>query len=63
LPQKDKERAIYGLKEKTIAKAYIKMIPLGSKDPDAIRLLDWKRPSGPDVSYLLDRSDLLIDFS
>ncbi|KAN0115590.1 ATP dependent DNA ligase domain containing protein [Russula decolorans] len=50
LPQKDRERAIYGLKEKNIAKTYIKLIPLGPKDPDAIRLLDWKRPSGPNRS-------------
>ncbi|KAH9975651.1 ATP dependent DNA ligase domain-containing protein [Russula compacta] len=50
LPQKDRERAIYGLKEKNIAKMYIKLIPLGPKDPDAIRLLNWKRPSGPDRS-------------
>ncbi|KAF8273171.1 ATP dependent DNA ligase domain-containing protein [Lactarius quietus] len=48
LPQKDRERAIYGLKEKNIAKMYIKLIPLGPKDPDAIRLLEWKKPSGPD---------------
>ncbi|KAI0289553.1 DNA ligase 4 [Russula brevipes] len=50
LPQKDRERAIYGLKEKNIAKTYIKMIPLGPKDPDAIRLLDWRKPSGPNRS-------------
>ncbi|KAI9440740.1 ATP dependent DNA ligase domain-containing protein [Lactarius indigo] len=50
LPQKDRERAIYGLKEKNIAKMYIKLIPLGPKDPDAIRLLDWKKPSEPDRS-------------
>ncbi|TFY80531.1 hypothetical protein EWM64_g3480 [Hericium alpestre] len=45
LPQKDRERAIYGLKEKNLAKAYIKLIPLGTKDPDAIRLMNWKRPT------------------
>jgi DNA ligase 4 len=53
LPQKDRERAIYGLKEKNIAKMYIKLIPLGPKDPDAVSLLDWKRPSGPNVGYLV----------
>lgn len=37
---------MYGLKEKNLAKTYIKLIPLGMKDPDAIRLLNWKRPSG-----------------
>ncbi|KAF9244662.1 ATP dependent DNA ligase domain-containing protein [Melanogaster broomeanus] len=46
LPQKDRERAVYGLKEKNLAKTYIKLIPLGSRDPDAIRLLNWKKPSG-----------------
>ena len=51
LPQKDRERAIYGLKEKNIAKTYIKLIPLGPKDPDAIRILEWRKPSGPDVGF------------
>ncbi|KAI5121896.1 hypothetical protein M0805_001100 [Coniferiporia weirii] len=45
LPQKDRERSVYGLKEKNLAKAYIKLIPLGMKDPDAVRLLNWKRPT------------------
>jgi len=43
--KKDRERAVYGLKEKNLAKAYIKLIPLGGKDPDAIRLQNWKRPT------------------
>ena len=60
LPQNDRERAIYGLKEKNIAKMYIKLIPLGPKDPDAIRLLDWKKPSGPDVSYPTRRLQLVV---
>lgn len=47
--QKDKERAVYGLKEKNLAKTYIKLIPLGMRDPDAIRLLNWKRPTQRDV--------------
>ncbi|KAL4250333.1 DNA ligase [Abortiporus biennis] len=50
LPQKDRERAVYGLKEKYLAKTYIKLIPLGMKDPDAIRLLNWKKPSDKDKS-------------
>ncbi|KAF8119832.1 hypothetical protein EV363DRAFT_1461060 [Boletus edulis] len=45
--RKDRGRAIYGLKEKNLAKTYIKLIPLGMEDPDAVRLLlNWKRPSG-----------------
>ncbi|PFH51893.1 hypothetical protein AMATHDRAFT_74590 [Amanita thiersii Skay4041] len=50
LPQKDRERAVYGLKEKNLAKTYIKLIPLGIKDPDAIRLLNWKKPTERTVS-------------
>ncbi|KAI9064078.1 DNA ligase 4 [Trametes sanguinea] len=50
LPQKDRERAVYGLKEKNLAKAYIKLIPLGRHDPDAIRLLNWKKPTERDRS-------------
>jgi DNA ligase 4 len=42
--QKDRERAVYGLKEKNLARTYIKLIPLGMRDPDAIRLLHWKKP-------------------
>ena len=40
---------MYGLKEKNLAKAYIKLIPLGTKDPDAVRLMNWKRPTDKDV--------------
>ncbi|EED80930.1 predicted protein [Postia placenta Mad-698-R] len=42
---KDRERAVYGLKEKNLAKIYIKLIPLNPRDPDAIRMLNWKRPT------------------
>jgi DNA ligase 4 len=52
LPQKDRERPIYGQKEKNIAKMYIKLIPLGTKDPDAIRLMNWKKPSEKEVVVL-----------
>ncbi|KAM5533834.1 hypothetical protein V8D89_012497 [Ganoderma adspersum] len=45
LPQANRERAVYGLKEKNLAKAYIKLIPLGRHDPDAVRLLNWKKPT------------------
>ncbi|KAH7885847.1 ATP dependent DNA ligase domain-containing protein [Phlebopus sp. FC_14] len=45
LPQAHRERAVYGLKEKNLAKTYIKLIPLRMRDPDAIRLLNWKKPT------------------
>ena len=37
------------MKEKNLAKTYIKLIPLQMKDPDAIRLLNWKKPTDRDV--------------
>ncbi|THU99099.1 ATP-dependent DNA ligase [Dendrothele bispora CBS 962.96] len=48
LPQKDRERAVYGLKEANIANAYIKLIPLSKKDHDAVRLKNWKKPNNRD---------------
>jgi len=53
--QKDRERAVYGLKEKNIAKIYIKLIPLGMRDPDAVRLLNWKKPIDREVRRFLIR--------
>ena len=47
--KKDRERAVYGLKEKNLARTYIKLIPLGMKDADAVRLLNWKKPTEKDV--------------
>lgn len=44
---------MYGLKEKNLAKTYIKLIPLGMRDPDAIRLLNWKKPTEHDVCFLI----------
>ena len=53
--QKDRERSVYGLKEKNLAKIYIKLIPLGRNDPDAIRLLNWKKPTEKEVCPSLCR--------
>jgi DNA ligase 4 len=47
--QKDRERAVYGLKEKNLGKTYIKLMGLGMRDPDSIRLLNWKKPTEKDV--------------
>lgn len=52
ISQRDKERSVYGLKEKNLAKAYIRLIPLGLKDPDGLRLLQWKRPTEGQVRKL-----------
>ncbi|KAL1747949.1 DNA ligase IV-like protein [Schizophyllum fasciatum] len=45
LPHRDRERSVYGLKEKALAKLYIKVIPLNKNDQDAQRLLFWKKPT------------------
>jgi DNA ligase 4 len=50
LHQKDRERNVYGLKEKNIAKTYITLMGLTKNDPDAIRLMNWKKPTEKDVS-------------
>ncbi|KZS94450.1 DNA ligase 4 [Sistotremastrum niveocremeum HHB9708] len=48
LPQKDRERAVYQVKEKNLAKLFIRAIPLGPSDPDAQRLMHWKKPAEDD---------------
>jgi hypothetical protein len=48
--QKDRERAVYGLKEQNLAKTYVKLLGLQQNDPDSLRLLHWKAPSAGEVS-------------
>ncbi|KAF9517980.1 hypothetical protein BS47DRAFT_1290225 [Hydnum rufescens UP504] len=50
LPQKDRERATYGFKETTLAKAFIHAFGLNEKSVDAQSLLNWKRPDQSDVA-------------
>lgn len=45
IPEKDRERAMYGLKEKTIAKILIKLTRIGKDSDDAKHMLNWKLPS------------------
>ncbi|KAJ3711055.1 ATP dependent DNA ligase domain-containing protein [Lentinula raphanica] len=61
LPQKDRDRAVYGLKEKNLAKIYIKLIPLNKNHDDAKRLTDWKRPQNSKASTAGDFSGILWD--
>jgi DNA ligase-4 len=44
LPEKDKDRAMYGIKEKAIAKLIVKMLKINPKSDDANYLLNWKVP-------------------
>ncbi|KAF2670149.1 DNA ligase [Microthyrium microscopicum] len=44
IPEKDRDRAMYGLKEKTIAKLIVRVIGIDKKSEDALALLNWKLP-------------------
>ena len=52
IPEKDRERAMYGLKEKTIAKLLIKIMRLNKDAEDAYSLLNWKQPGQNSVSRM-----------
>ena len=52
IPEKDRERAMYGLKEKTIAKLLIKIMRLNKDAEDAYSLLNWKQPGHSSVSRM-----------
>ena len=45
VPDKDRDRPMYGLKERAIAKLLIKLLKIGPKTEDALNLLNWKLPS------------------
>ncbi|KAH9867034.1 DNA ligase (ATP) [Plenodomus lingam] len=44
IPEKDRDRAMYGLKEKAIAKVLIKLTRIGKDSDDAKQMLNWKLP-------------------
>lgn len=52
IPEKDRERAMYGLKEKTIAKLLIKVMRLNKDAEDAYSLLNWKQPGQNSISRM-----------
>ncbi|CAG7851558.1 DNA ligase 4; AltName: Full=DNA ligase IV; AltName: Full=Polydeoxyribonucleotide synthase [ATP] 4 [Serendipita indica DSM 11827] len=60
LPQKDKERAIYHIKEANIAKALISVLGL-EKAPDSVALTQWKRPTGHQKSAAGDFPGLVYE--
>ena len=50
LPDKDRDRPMYGLKEKAIAKLLVKLMKIGPDSEDGFNLRNWKLPgqtSGP----------------
>ena len=44
IPEKDRERAMYGLKEKTIGKLLIRVMKINKDSEDGYNLLNWKQP-------------------
>ncbi len=44
IPEKDRDRAMYGLKEKTIGKLLIKVMKINKDSDDGYNLLNWKQP-------------------
>jgi DNA ligase-4 len=44
VPEKDRDRAMYGLKEKAIAKVIIKLTKISKDSDDAKQMLNWKLP-------------------
>ncbi|RKF81644.1 DNA ligase 4 [Golovinomyces cichoracearum] len=45
LPERDRDRAMYGIKEKSIAKLIIKILRIDRRSGDASKLLNWKLPT------------------
>ena len=52
LPEKDRERAMYGLKEKTIGKILIRIMKINKDSKDGFNLLNWKQPGQHTVSRM-----------
>ncbi|KAI9768243.1 MAG: DNA ligase (ATP) [Geoglossum simile] len=44
IPEKDRDRAMYGLKEKTIGKLLVKSMKIDKNSEDGFNLLNWKLP-------------------
>ena len=44
IPERDRDRAVYGLKEKGIAKILVQIMKIDRSSEDALSLLDWKLP-------------------
>ncbi|OCT45099.1 DNA ligase 4 [Cladophialophora carrionii] len=51
IPDKDRERGVYGLKEKIIAKLLIKIMKIDKNSEDGYNLLNWKNPGQTNTSH------------
>ena len=45
LPQLDKERQTYGMKETNLGKYYVNLLNISPESEDGRRLLHWRRPT------------------
>ena len=52
IPEKDRDRAIYGLKEKAIGKILVKVMKINKDSEDGYSLLNWKLPRQSSSSRL-----------
>ncbi|OGM43476.1 DNA ligase [Aspergillus bombycis] len=52
LPDKDRDRAMYGLKEKAIGKLLIRIMKIDKNSEDALNLLNWKLPGQATTSSM-----------
>jgi len=52
IPEKDRERAMYGLKEKSIGKLLIRVMKINKDSEDGYNLLNWKQPGQTTVSRM-----------
>lgn len=57
IPEKDRDRAMYGLKEKAIAKVLIRLTRIGKDSDDAKHMLNWKLPGQLDKASAYTAGD------
>lgn len=50
LPEKDRDRAMYGLKEKALGKYLVKIMKIDKNSEDGFSILNWKLPSKQMIS-------------
>ncbi|MCJ1465768.1 DNA ligase (ATP) [Pseudocyphellaria aurata] len=50
LPEKDRDRTMYGLKEKTIGKLLIKVMKINKDSEDGYNLVNWRQPGQSSAS-------------
>ena len=52
VPEKDRDRAMYGLKEKAIGKLLVKILKINPNSEDGYNLLNWKLPGQTTTSRM-----------